>query len=185
MLALAPPLLLLLLATQPATPHMRPGIVQRIVAAVEQQDSSFESIEHPALGPRRVLISSSRQWLAKELASAKAGGLPLKAPSANQPDVLLVQCGNSDFRQLYQCAKVTVSNAGGTVVPPLTHRAAVNTYYDAEGASWKVAEVTNSYPVSTLVRGFAVTYQDTKGVASTVTVSASDAARRLMLRQEW
>jgi hypothetical protein len=185
MLSLASPLILLLLAMQPATPQMPAAIVERIVTVVEQQDSSFESIEHPALGPRRVLISSSRQWLARELAGAKAGGLPLKAPSLNQPDVLLVQCGNSDSRQLYQCAKVTVKNAAGSVIAPLTHRAAVNTYYDAAGVSWKVAEVTNSYHISALRRGFVVAYQDTKGVASTVTVSATDAAGRLMLRQEW
>lgn len=128
----------------------------------------------------KLFIVSARNMIASRTAEAAGSGGRFNPPPDMRRDIVFLSCGDHDFREVFECARVRLSS-DGKAIEPLSYEAKQNSYRNALGASWDVREVFATFDARDLLKGFAVDYADPTGGEWTYTVTPEQAGVDLML----
>jgi len=170
----------------PTAARMSTETVEHLRAAAKQAYSHiFTGIGEYRDGSQRLFIASRRALLANRLAKASEEGGRYVVRPDDTIDVLVVDCGDSDRADLWECRSLYVLNADGRKVPPIDYDAATTAYQNGFGAKWTAREVTALYRVAGLERGFTVVYQSVAGIEFERKVTADEARQDLLLVLPW
>lgn len=166
----------------PSLPRMPDAVAEAIrVEASEGYVSRFLGIYDTRGKQYRLQVSTGRSRLAFSVAQAHVDGGKYTPKPADKVDVLHVNCGESAFGDVFNCAAVAVRDAKGIAVKPVRYEAGTNGYRNALGATWSVREVSAAYPIAGLQDGFTVGYRSVDDVEYEIAVSAEDAIKKLFL----
>lgn len=144
-------------------------------------ESDFFGLTDFADGSAKLSVHSQRQVVAYSTWKASSTGGRFRVPPG-ATDVVMVNCGDSDLGDIFECSKVTVVDAKGNTVRPSSYKAARNPYRNALGSKWTVREVDAEYPIGALKDGFEVIYADFGSTEWTFKVTAEEAEKKLLLR---
>lgn len=175
-----------LVGEQPAPPASAPSMSESLVATLRAEASKaypvkFNGIPDVRNKQMRLMIDSGRTSLARRFSQAEVDGGKLKPRPADLLDAVVVICGDSDAAGTFECESVTLKNAAGAVVKPLSYRAGPNTYSNRMGAKWTVHQVMATFPITGLEAGFTVEYLSVDSVEFSKAITADEAKDQLML----
>lgn len=119
-------------------------------------------------------ITSNRQGLAFASASAASKGGTYTPPAEMRRDLVTISCGDADIGERWDCGRITVMNATGRRVAPVSYTAGPSIYRNALGSTWTATRATAIFRLSELVGGFSVRYAGTDGTEFTQAVSARE-----------
>jgi hypothetical protein len=131
----------------------------------------------------KVTVSSNRQLIAFRHAQAAEKGGKFTPPAEMLRDLVIIQCGDPDIGERFDCGRVTVA-ADSKAIRPVNYSAGPKQFHNALGATWNVSMVTASYPAADLRSGFTITYGDGSGTEWDLRVSGQEAERELLLARD-
>src|SRR5207247_532575 len=166
----------------PATsaPSM-PPLTDRVVSEI-QDFAKRTSITVPLLGQgKRIFVTSARGQIAyktpKEGTNAR-----YTPPPEFRSDIVVINCGNAEFGEIFECSRVRVRLPNKREIKPLSYLAQPNTYHNGFGAQWTVRTVLVKYSAPELRDGFSIEYASFDGTEWTFEVSAKQAEEILLLK---
>jgi hypothetical protein len=170
-------------ASQPSQPRISDSLLTLIQqTAVKDIIPSFSGLMDYANGSGKLHVISARALIALKTKEAAESGGKYTPSAPDRADILMIDCGDSDLGDIFECSRVRVLTPSKRIVQPLAYAAQRNTYHNAMGARWAVREVTARYPIRDLRDGFSVEYADFSGTGWTFVVSADDARDELLLK---
>jgi hypothetical protein len=129
----------------------------------------------------KIQVTTGRTRVAFLMSDALVKGGRYSPPPALRLDVLIVDCGDHDIGEVFECSRVTLKTQTGKQIKPHWYKAQPNTYKNALGSSWSVREVAAIYPIDGLIEGFSIDYANPTGTEWTFSVTAAQAADDLLL----
>ena len=130
-------------------------------------------------GTTQIQVLSNRALIAFNAQQTAMPGRYVPPP-AMRPDVVVINCGQEDLRERFDCARVVVATPKGEAVAPMSYEAGGRSFRNHLGFTWTALMVTALYDVAPLELGFTVTFASPDTEWS-VRVTAEDAHDKLLL----
>jgi hypothetical protein len=164
-----------------------PRLTDSAVAAIQNVAKTRSRFDFGGLseydhGTQKILVTSNRATIAFRSAQAALGQRRYSPTPQERIDTVLVQCGDPDPHEFFECARVRVMRSDKTQIQPLSYSAGPMEYQSPGGETWAAYEVFALYAASDLSDGFLVNYLARDGSEFNFEVSAKDAEEKLLLK---
>jgi hypothetical protein len=167
----------------PTHPTMSDEVVSDLLALATTHSSlQFRPITKVVDESRVILVTSHRMLIASKNASVIEKGGRYR-PLADRLDAVVIECGDADLEEVFDCNRLSVIDSTGTAIEPLSVDAGPKVFRNAAGESWTVRTVIAQYPIEPLRSGFEVTAHVPDGTEWPLTVTAEQALNQLLIGQ--
>jgi hypothetical protein len=168
----------------PTHPTMSDDVVSDLLAlATTHSSHQFRPITKVVDESRIILVTSHRMLMASKNASVIEKGGRYRPPAADRLDAVVIECGDADLEEVFDCNRLSVIDSTGTAIDPLSVDAGPKVFRNAAGESWTVRTVIAQYPIEPLRSGFDVTAHVPDGTEWPLTVTAEQALNQLLIGQ--
>ena len=161
---------------------MPPALVRQLID-LGKQHVPVPEVSHRTgrIGYTILVVTSNRQVIVRESATAADTGAPYTPSADNLRDEVRVTCVDTTPRRPADCDRVVVLDGNDRQIPPLKSGNRVFTFTNDRGAAWEVRGAENVYAAGALTGGFVVTGLSRTGDMWTLAVTADDARTQLLL----
>jgi hypothetical protein len=166
----------------PVPPTMSDDVVSDLLALATTHSSlQFKPITRVVDESRVILVTSNRMRIASKNASVFEKGGRYSPPAADRLDAVVIECGDADLEEVFDCNRLSVIDSTGKAIDPLSVEAGPNVFRNSAGDSWTVRTVMALYPIEPLRGGFEVTAHVPDGTEWPLTVTAEQALNQLLI----
>ncbi|MEQ1758343.1 MAG: hypothetical protein ABL986_08510 [Vicinamibacterales bacterium] len=157
-------------AQSPFAPaRISPAMADALMGLARVRSSNGMGTPIFAVNDVRAVVMISNRWvIARGNMVATEQGGRYAAPDDALDDIVNVTCGSGDRTdRIFECTKMTVSNAEGKPINPILYGAEPRQLRNALGATWTVNMVAGQYHAADLRGGFTIDIANDSGVAWT------------------